>query len=200
MLFIGVSMVAQIGDYHRLVAIHRPLGILILVLAASRMVTRILTSHPPLPPAMSPSERFVATASERLLYALFFALPLLGWAMLSAEHYPIAMFGALELPPIFPKAGTLRPVTPDPHGLGLSPVPDVSRPSSRRLVPYLGSARRSPEPHDSMVDSVTVRRSRAPGSTLRADGRPLEQTFSIFVRHSPGPAPLYANEESELAP
>jgi hypothetical protein len=31
MLAIGVSMVASLGDYHALVAIHRPLGIAILI-------------------------------------------------------------------------------------------------------------------------------------------------------------------------
>jgi len=30
-----------------------------------------------------------ATASERLLYSLMFALPLVGWGMLSAGHHPI---------------------------------------------------------------------------------------------------------------
>jgi cytochrome b561 len=30
---IGAAMVASLGDYHRLVAIHRPLGIMILILA-----------------------------------------------------------------------------------------------------------------------------------------------------------------------
>ena len=37
-----------------------------------------------------------------LLSALMFALPLVGWGMLSAGHYPIVMFGPLHLPPILP--------------------------------------------------------------------------------------------------
>jgi cytochrome b561 len=115
MLFIGVSMVGSLGEYHRLVAIHRPLGILVLVLAAIRLLTRVLTRHPSLPATMSQSERFVATASERLLYALFFALPLVGWAMLSAGSYPITMFGALELPPILPARPELYAVLRETH-------------------------------------------------------------------------------------
>ena len=102
MLFIGVAMVSSLGDYHKLLTIHRPLGILILILAAIRLVTRMLTRLPPFPPSMPQSERFVAKLSERLLYTLFFALPLVGWAMLSAGHYPIVMFGAVHLPPILP--------------------------------------------------------------------------------------------------
>ena len=67
MLFIGVAMVASLGDYHWLVAIHRPLGIMILILAAVRLVNRMFFSTlPPFPPTMSPLERLIATASERL--------------------------------------------------------------------------------------------------------------------------------------
>ena len=102
MIFIGVSMVVSLGDYHRLVAIHRPLGIIILVLAVIRVVNRMLTTLPPFPPTMSPRERRVATASERLFYFLMLALPLVGWGMLSAGHYPVTMFGAVHLPQILP--------------------------------------------------------------------------------------------------
>lgn len=102
MLFIGVAMVASLADYRWLVAIHRPLGIAILILAAIRLVNRKLTKLPPFPPTMSRRERFIASSSEKLLYALMIALPLVGWGMLSAGHYPIVMFGTVRLPPILP--------------------------------------------------------------------------------------------------
>jgi cytochrome b561 len=115
MLFIGVSMVASLGDYHRLVAIHRPLGIVILILAVIRFVKRMCTSLPPFPPTMSPQERFMASSSEKLLYALMFALPLVGWGMLSAGQYPIAMFGSFHLPPILPANPLLYAVLRKTH-------------------------------------------------------------------------------------
>jgi len=115
MLFIGVSMVASLGNYHRLVAIHRPLGIMILVLAAVRLANRMLTTLPPFPPTMSRQERFVASASERLLYTLMFALPLVGWGMLSAGHYPIVMFGTVHLPAILPANPALYAVLRKTH-------------------------------------------------------------------------------------
>jgi cytochrome b561 len=102
MIFIGVFMVTSLGDYHKLVAIHRPLGIMILILAAVRLINRMCTTLPPFPPTMSPLERRIASASEHLLYALMFALPLVGWGMLSAGHYPIVMFGPVHLPAILP--------------------------------------------------------------------------------------------------
>lgn len=107
MLFIGVAMVASLGNYHWLVAVHRPLGIAILLLAAIRLVNRLFTALPPFPATMSPRERLLASASERLLYTLMFALPLVGWGMLSAGHYPIVMFGPLHLPAILPVNPTL---------------------------------------------------------------------------------------------
>jgi cytochrome b561 len=115
MLFIGVSMVASLGNYHRLITIHRPLGIMILILAIIRLANRMLTTLPAFPPTMSQAERFVAKASERLLYALLFALPLVGWGMLSAGHYPIVMFGAVHLPPILPAHPPLYAVLRETH-------------------------------------------------------------------------------------
>jgi cytochrome b561 len=115
MLFIGVAMVASLGNYHRLVAIHRPLGIMILILAAIRLVNRMFTTLPPFPPTMSVMEQKIASASERLLYALMFALPLVGWGMLSAGHYPVVMFGPVHLPPILPANPTLYAILRKTH-------------------------------------------------------------------------------------
>jgi len=102
MLFIGVTMVASLGNYHVLVAVHRPLGIAILVLTIVRLINRRFSTLPAFPPTMSRRERWLATASERLLYVLMLALPLVGWAMLSAGHYPVVMFGPVHLPPVLP--------------------------------------------------------------------------------------------------
>jgi cytochrome b561 len=102
MLFIGVLMVGSLANYAWLVAIHRPLGIAILILALVRLANRMLTILPPFPPTMSSLERRAAAGSEKMLYALMILLPLVGWGMLSAGHYPIVMVGRLHLPPILP--------------------------------------------------------------------------------------------------
>jgi cytochrome b561 len=102
MLGIGVAMVASLGDYHCLVSIHRPLGTAILILVVIRFVNRQFSTLPPFPATMSSQERFVAHASEILLYTLLFVLPLVGWGMLSAARYPIVLYGPLHLPPILP--------------------------------------------------------------------------------------------------
>src|SRR5690606_26820200 len=50
MLFIGIAMVSTAGPaYSALLALHRPLGIAILLLACIRLAIRIGTRAPPLP-------------------------------------------------------------------------------------------------------------------------------------------------------
>jgi cytochrome b561 len=115
MLFIGISMVASLSDYHRLVSIHKPLGIAILVLVAIRLVNRLINPPPPLPAGMPAWQRVAAHGSHVALYALMFALPLVGWGMLSAAGYPIVLSGALQLPPILPHDAALYAVLRTTH-------------------------------------------------------------------------------------
>jgi cytochrome b561 len=115
MLCIGVTMVASLANYHWLISIHRPLGIAILILAVVRFVNRKLSSLPPFPATMSRAERRVATASEYTMYGLMFALPLVGWGMLSAARYPIVLYGSLHLPFILPHDAMLYAVLRKTH-------------------------------------------------------------------------------------
>lgn len=104
MLFIGVGMAASVSRrYSLLVSIHRPLGIAILVLVAIRLINRLLTRSPPLPSTLPTAQRLAAYGSHLLLYTLMFAMPLIGWGMLSAAGYPIVLWGAWQLPPILPQ-------------------------------------------------------------------------------------------------
>ncbi|KQO55902.1 cytochrome B [Methylobacterium sp. Leaf469] len=114
MLFIGVAMVTSLAHYDALVALHRPLGIGILILAVLRLVNRWRHPPPALPPDLPGWQRQAAHASHRLLYGLMLGLPLIGWAMLSAAGYPIGLGGSVVLPPILPRDPAiyawLRPV------------------------------------------------------------------------------------------
>ena len=115
MLCIGVAMVASLGNYHVLLSIHRPLGIAILILVVVRFVNRLLSRLPPFPATMSRTERLAATASEFTMYGLMFALPLVGWGMLSAARYPIVLYGSLQLPFILPHNAMLYAVLRNAH-------------------------------------------------------------------------------------
>src|SRR5438132_10998518 len=115
MLCIGVSMIVSLANYHVLVSIHRPLGIAILILVVVRFVNRLLNQPPPLPATMSRAERLAARTSELAMYGLMFALPLVGWGMLSAARYPIVLYGSLQLPFILPHDAMLYAVLRKGH-------------------------------------------------------------------------------------
>jgi cytochrome b561 len=103
MLFIGVGMVATVSEWHtRLVAIHKPLGIAILLFAIVRLIVRRRRPPPPLPADLPVPQKLAAYASHWLLYALMIAMPLIGWAMLSAGGYPVMLSSSIRLPPILP--------------------------------------------------------------------------------------------------
>lgn len=96
-LLIGVTMIASMAYYPLLLAIHRPLGILILVFALVRLVNRLTHRLPPFLDTVGPVERRIASWSEYLLYALLFVQPLTGWATVSAARMPITLIGPVHL-------------------------------------------------------------------------------------------------------
>ena len=103
MLFIGVGMVASVSERHEwLLRIHKPLGIAILILAVVRLAVRLRHPPPALPADLPAVQKLAAHASHWLLYILMLAMPLIGWAMLSAGGYPVMLSDSLRLPPIFP--------------------------------------------------------------------------------------------------
>jgi cytochrome b561 len=107
MLGIGSAMVASLGYYHTLVALHRPLGIAVLALTVLRIANRLFNPPPPLSASVSRPERLTAAAAEYTMYALMIALPLVGWGMLSAAHLPVVMWGSVRLPEILPHSAAL---------------------------------------------------------------------------------------------
>ena len=64
---------------------------------------------------MPPWQRFAALGSHVLLYVLMFAVPIVGWAMLSAARYPVVLYGPLQLPPIMPQNPELFAVLRETH-------------------------------------------------------------------------------------
>jgi cytochrome b561 len=113
MLFIGVSMVSDLSLRHPvLLSLHKATGLALLVLVVLRIGLRLALPHPPLPRDLPPLQRFAAGASHVLLYGLMLAMPLLGWAMLSAGGYP----RPLQLPAIAPHDLQLYAVLRQAHG------------------------------------------------------------------------------------
>jgi cytochrome b561 len=116
MLFIGVGMVSTIApEYLTLVGIHKPLGILILILALIRLVVRLVHGVPPLPLDLPEPMKLAAYLSHYALYALMIAMPLIGWAMLSAAEYPVVIWPGIWLPQILPLDPSLHTLLWNAH-------------------------------------------------------------------------------------
>ena len=116
MLFIGVGMVSTITPkYLPLVAIHKSLGMGMLVLALLRLALRIRFGAPSLPADLPEPMRLAATLSHYALYGLMILMPLLGWAMLSAAEYPVVLYGKVALPSILPQGDRLHTLLWDAH-------------------------------------------------------------------------------------
>ncbi len=78
--------------------LHKSLGIIVLTLMALRIVWRGLSPAPALPSTMAPLERTAAKLGHLALYALLFALPLTGWALISTSSRPSLLFGYIDFP------------------------------------------------------------------------------------------------------
>ena len=79
---------------------HKSFGIALLLLVAFRVLWRLTHRPPPLPVSTKKIERFAASAAHIMLYGLMIALPLTGWAMVSASSLNLAteMFGLIPWP------------------------------------------------------------------------------------------------------
>jgi cytochrome b561 len=81
---------------------HKWAGISILILSVLRLLWRLTHAAPPLPAkieqAMPAWQLKAHHATHLALYALFFIVPLIGWAYTSAAGFPVVLFGQIPLP------------------------------------------------------------------------------------------------------
>lgn len=81
---------------------HKWAGITVLCLSVLRLVWRLTHRAPALPPKMAAAmpqwQHSAYHATHVALYALFFIVPLVGWAYSSAAGFPVVLFGVLPLP------------------------------------------------------------------------------------------------------
>lgn len=81
---------------------HKWAGICFLVLTTLRLLWRFTHRPPALPAAIEKAmpgwQNRAYHATHYALYALFFAVPLIGWAYSSAAGFPVVLYGVLPLP------------------------------------------------------------------------------------------------------
>mgnify|MGYP006166071301 CR=1 FL=1 len=100
---------------------HKWAGVTILVLSVLRLLWRATHRPPALPPAIENAmpgwQKLAHHATHGLLYTLFFAVPLIGWAYSSAAGFPVVWFGVIELPVLIDKDPGLKDLFKTLHEL-----------------------------------------------------------------------------------
>jgi cytochrome b561 len=97
---------------------HKWAGICILTLSVWRLVWRLTHRPPPLSADIQRSmpawQHHAHYLTQYSMYALFFIVPLAGWAYSSAAGYPVVVFGVLPLPDFEASPPYLRPTFFEP--------------------------------------------------------------------------------------
>jgi cytochrome b561 len=100
---------------------HKWAGISFLLLSVLRLLWRLTHRPPALPSAIAQAMPGWQTrayhATHHLLYALFFVVPLVGWAYSSAAGFPIVWFGQIALPDWVPADKALAELIKPLHKL-----------------------------------------------------------------------------------
>lgn len=100
---------------------HKWAGVTILTLSAVRLLWRLRHRPPELPAnvtaAMPAWQQKAHHGTHHLMYLLFFAVPLTGWAYSSAAGFPIVWFGVLPLPDFVPVSKELAEMIKPLHKL-----------------------------------------------------------------------------------
>ena len=121
MIFVSFSVGLYMADLPvspqrlKLFSWHKWAGIVILTLSSLRLLWR-LTHRPPADLPMPRWQQRAAHATHRMMYVLFFAVPLVGWAYSSAAGFPVVVFGLLPLPDFVPADKALAEAIEPWHG------------------------------------------------------------------------------------
>ena len=102
MAWIGLTMVDlpngpdKIATY----ALHKSIGITILVLVLLRLGWRLYAGAPAPVPGTPSWQDKIASLTHWALYALLLAMPISGWVVNSSSGFPLQWFGLVNLPAI----------------------------------------------------------------------------------------------------
>jgi len=101
---------------------HKWAGVSILALSVLRLLWRLTHRPPHLPASMEKAmprwQQRAHHGAHHLLYLLFFAVPLMGWAYSSAAGFPIVFLGMWQLPDFVATSPDLADALKPLHKLG----------------------------------------------------------------------------------
>jgi cytochrome b561 len=102
-------------DKLAMIARHKSVGMLVLLLALGRIGWKLANRGLPQPVPMTRSLQIAAAAGHGLLYLLVLLLPFSGWMMSSAAGYPPAFFGLFEFPSLLGSSHDLHEALEEVH-------------------------------------------------------------------------------------
>ena len=101
---------------------HKWAGTAFLGLSLLRLLWRLTHRPPALPQAMAQAmpgwQKAAHHGTHHLLYALFIAVPLIGWAYSSAAGFPVVFLGLWQLPDFVPVSKELAATIKPLHKIG----------------------------------------------------------------------------------
>jgi cytochrome b561 len=116
---LGLVMVEMVPSFDKLkvFALHKSVGITVLVLVGLRFVWRLAHRAPP--PVPAPHwQQVSATLVHGALYVLMFVMPLSGWLFNSAANFPLQWFGLFNLPALWSADPAVKRIALQIHEYG----------------------------------------------------------------------------------
>ncbi|WP_196782496.1 cytochrome b [Chromobacterium paludis] len=109
----------MLDDAMELMALHKSLGALVLLLAVARLVNK-LRSRKRLPASVNEAgtaSYLGEKAVHGLLYVAMFAIPLLGWLKTNAAGHAVSVFGLVNLPTLMSRNADWSETLGDWHAM-----------------------------------------------------------------------------------
>lgn len=104
LLVVQFAVAWTMPDVHRdtkpvdLIAWHLSVGMTILLVMVVRLGWRSVSTVPPPPARLSAPLRILSRVTQFVLYAVLFALPVLGWINANARGWTVHLFGSVPMP------------------------------------------------------------------------------------------------------
>ncbi|MCH8466657.1 MAG: cytochrome b/b6 domain-containing protein, partial [Roseinatronobacter sp.] len=107
---------------NRLFILHKNGGVIIFLLGVLRIMWRLATPAPALPPQIPDWQRRAAKAVQAALYLLLIVMAVSGYIRVRAGGFPIEALDALGLPGLVPRSEPLAEAAQRVHGLARFPL------------------------------------------------------------------------------
>lgn len=122
---IGVMMLQDglaRGTRDLLFILHKNGGVILLLLVVLRILWRLATPAPNLPPSIPDWQQRAAKGVQWALYALLLVMAISGYVRVRAGGFPIEMLDAFGLPPLVPRSDALANAAKNIHATARFPL------------------------------------------------------------------------------